>query len=134
MKVVKHFIGAPAADETDDVGVNTCAEKGHGATSTKAAGGDTTGVDTEGEVKGSGTVTKHGSDAGRGNGSEFARRKKTEIKRCSRGGQVLSKMQNTTGESKHRAGRGVASTRMAYFFAPNCVLLVGEDKLAKVAC
>jgi hypothetical protein len=131
MKVAKHFIGAPATNEANNVGINASAEEGHGTTSTKAASRDTAGVNTKGEVKGGGAVTEHRGDAGGGNGGEFARRKKTEIKRCSRGSQVLSKMQNTAGESKHRAGGGVASTSMANFFTPNGILLVGEDKIGK---
>jgi hypothetical protein len=53
VEVSKHFDGAPAADKTDDVGIDACAEKGHGAASSKTAGGDTKRVDAKLEVSGS---------------------------------------------------------------------------------
>jgi hypothetical protein len=97
----------------------------------ETASRDTTRVNTKGEVKSGGTETKHGSDASGGDRREFAGRKKTEIKRCSRGSQVLAEMQNTTGESKHRARGRVAGTGMTNFFPPNCILLVREDKVGE---
>jgi hypothetical protein len=131
VQVAKHFIGAPATDKTDDVRVNASTKEGHGTTSTETASRDTTRVNTQSEVESGGTETKHGSDASRGNGSKFAGRKKTEIKRCSRGSQVLSKMQHTVGESKHRARGRVASMGMTNFFPPNCIFLVSEDKVGE---
>lgn len=37
MEVTKHLIGAPGADETDNVRVNFCEEQGVGSGSTKAS-------------------------------------------------------------------------------------------------
>ena len=38
MKVAEHFVRAPAPNETDDVGVYTCAEEGVGARGAEATG------------------------------------------------------------------------------------------------
>ena len=40
VQVSKHRVGAPAAHQTDGVGVNPAAEEGHGATGAEAAGID----------------------------------------------------------------------------------------------
>ena len=40
MEVPKHLVRSPAADKTDDVGVNLGAKECHGASSTKRAGTD----------------------------------------------------------------------------------------------
>jgi hypothetical protein len=34
MKIVKHFVGAPATDKMNDVGINPSAKKGHSTAST----------------------------------------------------------------------------------------------------
>ena len=47
MKVAQHLVGAPAADKTDDVGIDLGAKKGHGASRTKGAGTDVRGEETK---------------------------------------------------------------------------------------
>ena len=63
MEVAEHFVGLPAPNEADDVGVDARAKEGHGATRAETAGGDAVGVEVE-RVGGRG-----GGDAqGLGNG------------------------------------------------------------------
>ena len=38
MKIAEHFVRAPAADETDDIGVDLGAKESHSACSSEAAG------------------------------------------------------------------------------------------------
>jgi hypothetical protein len=128
MKIAKHFVGAPATDKANDVGIDTSAQEGHSTPGTKATGGDVPGVDAEGEVEGGSTEAEHSGDASGGDRSGGGgRRKKTKVERSRRGGAVQTEVYDTTYESKHRAGRRMARTGMANLFPPNGVLLVGED-------
>ena len=54
VKIAKHFVGAPATDKTNDVGIDPSAKKGHSTASTETAGGDTLGVDAKSKVEGGG--------------------------------------------------------------------------------
>jgi hypothetical protein len=103
VKVAKHFVRAPPTDKTNDVGVDARTEEGHGTTRAKTAGRNAKGVDAKREEEGGGTEAKHGGNTGGGHGSRFAGRKKRKIERGGRGCQVLTEMQNTTSEGKHRA-------------------------------
>ena len=47
MEVAKHFVGAPAAYEFDDVGINLAAQKCHGTASTQCSCGDVAGKDAK---------------------------------------------------------------------------------------
>jgi hypothetical protein len=127
VKVAKHFVRAPTTDKTNDVGVNARTEKSHSAARTKTAGGNTKGVDAKREEEGCGAEAKHGGNAGGGNGSRFAGRKKGKIERGGRGSQVLAEMQNTTSEGKHRARGGMAGTGVANLLPPDGVLLISEE-------
>jgi hypothetical protein len=101
VKVAKHFVRAPTTDKANDVGVDACTEKGHGAARTKPAGGNAKRIDAKHEEEGCGAETKHGGNTGGGHGSRFAGRKKKKKERGGWGSQVLAEMQNTTSEGKH---------------------------------
>ena len=40
MEVAEHFVGAPAADQFDNVGINLAAKESHGATCAEGASGN----------------------------------------------------------------------------------------------
>ena len=93
MKIAKHFVGAPATDKTNDVGIDTSAQEGHSTPSPETAGGDMLGIYTKGEVEGSSTEAEHGGDTVGGNRSGFGGgRKKTKIERSRRGGAVQAEV------------------------------------------
>jgi hypothetical protein len=93
MKIAKHFIGAPATDKANDVGVDASAKEGHSTPRTETAGGDVLGVNAKGEVEGSSTEAEHSGNASGGDRSGGdGRRKKTEIERSRRGGAVQTEV------------------------------------------
>ena len=47
VQVAQHFIGAPAANKLDDVGINLSAEQCHGASRAKSASGDVFGLEVQ---------------------------------------------------------------------------------------
>ena len=47
MQVSEHFVGAPAPDEFDDVGVHLAAKEGHGTSGSQCTSGDVAWKDAE---------------------------------------------------------------------------------------
>jgi hypothetical protein len=133
VEILKHFVGAPSADKTDDVGIDTGAEEEHGTTGSKTAGGDAKRIYAKLEVEGSGAVAKHGGNAHGNDGVCGGGAKKIEVERSSGRGVVLTEMDNATHHSEDRAGEGMAGAGgVTNLFALNCIFLISENQTGKI--
>ena len=66
MEVSQHFIGAPAAEELNDVGINLGAQQGHGAGGTEGASRDMLGEETVSRAEQTGMGAEECSNVMRG--------------------------------------------------------------------
>ncbi len=64
MEVAQHLIGAPASDQSDDVGINLGTKKGHGAGGAKGPGGNVGGEEAIERAQNQASSFESGADLG----------------------------------------------------------------------
>ena len=128
MEITEHFVGAPASNKLDHVGIDVSAEECHGTRSTEGARGDISGEETEcsgpeesdGRLEGDGNVG--GGDQVTGAADVVG--SKGSVRR----GGVVSEMENATDGRENWAELGVSTAVETDNFAADAIFLVGESE------
>lgn len=127
MEIAVHFIGAPAANQPNAIGVNAAAEHGHGAARAGRAGRNVAG----GEIRERGWEEGHrpakecGDVGGKDKLPRF-RWKPIGIEGRRRGGARHAEMHEAARERMDGAERGVAAPAVTKSFPTNTILLRGK--------
>jgi len=127
MKVAEHSVGTPSSHHFDDVGVDTSAEEGHGATCAKGTGIDIGRVETM--RSGGGSDANGGGDKGRGDvgcaggGVDL-------VEGRGHRGSMRAEVEEATSEGDNGTCQGMATAPVGQYFATDHVFLGGELELS----
>jgi len=132
VEVAKHLIGAPATKESDAIGVDVRAEKGHGPGGAKGASRDIVGKETVSRTKQADGGTEEGREVGRGHSAEAKSERITVGSKglCGRGGSRAEVEEPTSGR-RNRTEQGITAAPEADDFAADTIFLIGKFKSNK---